>query len=204
MAEQALNAIYLLGEQPDVLAGALIKDFTVRRFNAASPDQVVEGIEGMTLDERNAETASMASPRSAVKSLDEPDASDAEEGSQAPASEGPSLKKSTSTRSLAGSDFVSSFELGQLIFVVGHVAIKQIVYLEIVERELKRRKEQQAAASASLRSASSSLRRALTASPPSLARRQSRGPVQGRQRPRPGLGQCRGRHRRQHGLHPRV
>jgi condensin complex subunit 1 len=34
----------------------------------------------------------------------------------------------------------SAFTLAQLIFVVGHVALKQIVYLEFVEREYKRRK----------------------------------------------------------------
>lgn len=34
----------------------------------------------------------------------------------------------------------SSFALAQLLFVVGHVALKQIVYLELVEREYKRRK----------------------------------------------------------------
>ncbi|UZJ56124.1 hypothetical protein CBS101457_005444 [Exobasidium rhododendri] len=34
----------------------------------------------------------------------------------------------------------SAFALAQLLFVVGHVALKQIVYLEMVEREFKRRK----------------------------------------------------------------
>lgn len=33
-----------------------------------------------------------------------------------------------------------AFALAQLLFVVGHVALKQIVYLEVVEREFKRRK----------------------------------------------------------------
>lgn len=46
---------------------------------------------------------------------------------------------------LLSSEISSSFELGQLVFVVGHVAMKHIVYLELVERELKRRKEEQAA-----------------------------------------------------------
>ena len=32
-------------------------------------------------------------------------------------------------------------ELSQLVFVVGHVAIKHLVYLELIERELKRRKD---------------------------------------------------------------
>ncbi|RIA97299.1 condensin complex subunit 1 [Glomus cerebriforme] len=33
------------------------------------------------------------------------------------------------------------FHLSQLVFIVGHVAVKQIVHLEIIENELKRRKE---------------------------------------------------------------
>lgn len=143
MAEQALNAIYLLGEQPDVLAGTLIKDFTVRTFDAAGPDQVAEGIEGLTLGEREAAIGDATPPG------DDPDDSMTEEAKPVGHGEGQGLKRSSSIRSFAGSDLVSSFELGQLIFVVGHVAIKQIVYLEIVERELKRRKEQQAAASTS-------------------------------------------------------
>lgn len=49
------------------------------------------------------------------------------------------------TTSFLTADFASSFELGQLVFVVGHVAIKHIVYLELVERELKRRKEEKTA-----------------------------------------------------------
>ncbi|WFD43939.1 condensin complex non-SMC subunit Cnd1 [Malassezia psittaci] len=34
----------------------------------------------------------------------------------------------------------SNYHLAQLLFIVGHVALKQIVYMELVERELKRRK----------------------------------------------------------------
>jgi condensin complex subunit 1 len=38
-------------------------------------------------------------------------------------------------------DVADCFELSQLLFVVGHVAIKQLVFLELVEREWKRQKE---------------------------------------------------------------
>ncbi|KAG5347628.1 hypothetical protein C0989_011695 [Termitomyces sp. Mn162] len=41
-----------------------------------------------------------------------------------------------------GSDMGDAFELSQLLFVVGHVAIKQIVFLELVEREWKRQKDE--------------------------------------------------------------
>lgn len=42
----------------------------------------------------------------------------------------------------SSSDTGDAFELSQLLFVVGHVAIKQIVYLELVEREWKRQKDE--------------------------------------------------------------
>ncbi|KAH9912294.1 non-SMC mitotic condensation complex subunit 1-domain-containing protein [Epithele typhae] len=41
-----------------------------------------------------------------------------------------------------GGDTADTFELSQLLFIVGHVAIKQIVFLELVEREWKRQKHE--------------------------------------------------------------
>jgi condensin complex subunit 1 len=37
----------------------------------------------------------------------------------------------------------SPYELSQLMFLAGHVAIKQIVHLELIEVELKRRKNEE-------------------------------------------------------------
>lgn len=42
-------------------------------------------------------------------------------------------------------DVGDAFELSQLLFIVGHVAIKQIVFLELVEREWKRQKDEKQA-----------------------------------------------------------
>lgn len=42
----------------------------------------------------------------------------------------------------ADNDATDVFLLSQLLFVVGHVAIKQIVFLELVEREWKRQKHE--------------------------------------------------------------
>ena len=39
-------------------------------------------------------------------------------------------------------DTGDTFELSQLLFVVGHVVVKHIVYLELVEREWKRQKQE--------------------------------------------------------------
>lgn len=53
---------------------------------------------------------------------------------------------STQPESQAGTshsgDVGDAFELSQMIFVVGHVAIKHVVYLELVERDWKRQKNE--------------------------------------------------------------
>lgn len=52
---------------------------------------------------------------------------------------------STAGGSSEEKDLGDAFELSQMVFVVGHVAIKQIVFLELVEREWKRQKDEKAA-----------------------------------------------------------
>lgn len=74
VAEQAIDAIYLLGEQPDALCTELLRHMTLAAF--ASTDQRTNDV----------------------------------------------------------------YQMAQLVFVVGHVALKQMVHLELVEREFKRRK----------------------------------------------------------------
>jgi condensin complex subunit 1 len=48
-----------------------------------------------------------------------------------------------SASSSSSGPVADSFELSQLLFVVGHVAIKHLVFLELVEREMKRQKDHQ-------------------------------------------------------------
>lgn len=79
LAEHAIQAIYLLGDQPDALCTDILRELTLDVF------------------ERSGGGSSSSS-------------------------------SSSETR------------LAQLVFAVGHVALKQIVYLELVEREFKRRK----------------------------------------------------------------
>lgn len=54
------------------------------------------------------------------------------------------MTRSESQQSVKAEDGATAFHLAQLVFVVGHVAIKHIVYLELVEREFKRRKDETA------------------------------------------------------------
>jgi condensin complex subunit 1 len=100
MAEQAINTIYLLGEQPDTLCTVIIRDLHQLTFET-SPTESEQPVESQ------------------------------------PDEEGVSRR---SNRSSLG----SPFKLAKLVFVIGHVAIKHIVYLELVEREFKRRKDEAA------------------------------------------------------------
>ncbi|TIB99587.1 hypothetical protein E3Q18_01468 [Wallemia mellicola] len=86
MAEQAINAIYVLGEQPDILCNVMIKHMAQKAFTAET--------------------------------------------------QGDAMQTDEESDKVIGNAFL----LSQLVFTVGHVAIRHIVYLELVERELKRRK----------------------------------------------------------------
>jgi len=123
MAEQAINTIYLLGEQPDQLCGQIIKNLTTKVFATSSADGA-EAVVDEDADEPRA-------PSTPIRTLD---------------MSAPTPFKMTRSESLDSvrEDSMGSFPLAQLVFVVGHVAIKHIVYLELVEREFKRRKDEKA------------------------------------------------------------
>jgi condensin complex subunit 1 len=110
MAEQAINTIYLLGEQPDALCGDIIKSLTRAVFSGDN-------------------TTPAKAPRA--------DSFVAGSAPSTPARD----RSAASEEPTPGSDVAQAFHLSQLVFLVGHVAFKHIVYLELVEREIKRRKE---------------------------------------------------------------
>ena len=122
MAEQAVNTIYLLGEQPDLLCGSIIKKLTTKVFNRNKLSKTVEEI--------------VNNDGAVEKTIDDVDPISPSKTSRS--------RASSSASASAKHDHAGPFELAQLVFVVGHVAIKHIVYLELVEREFKRRKDENA------------------------------------------------------------
>lgn len=128
MAEQALNTIYLLGQQPDALCGEIIKTLTIKVFGKplAPPKSAAD-----TESEKDSEVASASGAGTMSRSGSQTSLPDT---SQVPMQVDSELKP----------DDVGAFALAQLLFVVGHVALKHIVYLELVEREFKRRKDEKA------------------------------------------------------------
>ncbi|TYJ51842.1 hypothetical protein B9479_007560 [Cryptococcus floricola] len=139
MAEQAINTIYLLGEQPDGLCGQIVKNLTRRVYEGQKKEAAVaaeKGAEPVT-EEQGQGQEGVEGEEAA------PDEEAAVEASEAPeAPETPATPVVDAQEDTPGS--TSSFRLAQLVFSVGHVAIKHIVYLELVEREFKRRKDEKA------------------------------------------------------------
>lgn len=128
LAEQVINTVYALGEHPDIFGDDLIKKLSIRAFTKRQK----------SVPEADDKDANLEKDPDAMNE-DETEEPSQTEPSQ---TENNSTQKSSSTDD---KDLGDAFELSQLLFVVGHVAIKHIVYLELVERELKRQKDEKRA-----------------------------------------------------------
>ncbi|KAA1138700.1 Condensin complex subunit [Puccinia graminis f. sp. tritici] len=122
MAEQALNTIYGLGDQPDLLCTEILQTMALKCFEGV-PEEPNQS-DAMEVDPQ-------IIPESQVESQEQPTET------QRPTSpvRNSALSSSQGPRLLA-----DSFALSQVIFLAGHVAVKHLVHLELVEREFKRRK----------------------------------------------------------------
>ena len=126
-AEQAINTIYALGDHPDALCNEMIKNLTrcafARRLSRPAPNVPV-GEEG----HQDAMAEDREPPSSASVAW------------QAPSSQGITSTQGGSSAS-GEKDIGDVFHLSQLLFVAGHIAIKHIVFPELVEQEWKRLKD---------------------------------------------------------------
>ncbi|RAL62034.1 hypothetical protein DID88_002522 [Monilinia fructigena] len=123
VAEQAISAIYALSKHPDNLCSEILRRKTKHVFKrrAVPPPPPQSKLDG------DNDTDMMD-----VDMMDV----DTEQPEQA--EEAPQVEKETSAP--PESKQKGSVALSQLLFVVGHVAIKQIVHLELCEMDFKRRK----------------------------------------------------------------
>ncbi|KAF4564796.1 Condensin complex subunit [Pleurotus pulmonarius] len=129
LAEQIINTIYALSEHPDKLCSDIIKNFTRSAF-ARQQQGAVPKDDSMDTDNKEKDADAMDE--------DHPTQESAQETEDEP------LNESQETQ--GSKDTGDAFELAKLLFVVGHVAMKEIVYLELVEREWKRQKDEKIAA----------------------------------------------------------
>jgi condensin complex subunit 1 len=123
MAEQAISAIYVLSDHPDVLCSEVLRQKTRSVFartqhrtslsRSPSPQREPQDMEVDSVEHENESGTDLQSqPKVNADTVSE----------QSPSKQSPAVL------------------LSHLLFVVGHVAIKQIVHLELCELDFKRRK----------------------------------------------------------------
>lgn len=153
VAEQAINAIYSIARHPDVLCSEMIRRKTKRVFSPQTSRP--------SSRDENQTQANVAGDDGAETTVLGPSEHDPAAAS--------SPKKQKKDNAIA---------LSQLLFIVGHVAIKQIVHLELCELDFKRRKQEKeksaaaAKADKSTASLSSSRRKSNTKDKPSEPRKE--------------------------------
>lgn len=113
VTEQAINTIYLLGEHPDVLCAEIIRNKTIKVFG----------------ERERSRTPASSTNDEPISTTSEPMDIDYDLSASQQALPYPQSPI-----------FQSSTELSQLVFLVGHVALKQIVHLEILEAAWKKKK----------------------------------------------------------------
>lgn len=111
MAEQAINSIYCLGEHPEVLCAEIIRSKTIEVFG------IGEVLDDTPILESEGDTA---------------------------ADDAMQVEYDVSVAHVALSPqsavYTDSVKLSQLCSILGHVAVKHIVHLEIIEAAWKRKK----------------------------------------------------------------
>lgn len=160
VAEQAINAIYAISKHPDVLCSEIIRHKAKAVFAAQRPRSNSNERPGS----RDSQQSGAQSVHSAKKedTPAETQANPAEEGGgdaadpAAPTS--PPKPSQSSPAQKAKRD--NAIALSQLLFIVGHVAIKQIVHLELCELDFKRRKQEKEKVVAAEKAAEAESRRA--------------------------------------------
>ncbi|SPO05520.1 probable YCS4 - subunit of condensin protein complex [Cephalotrichum gorgonifer] len=121
VAEQAINAIYALAKHPDILCSAILRRRTKQVFAAGSRPGSRDS-RPVSRDETQMQTQTQIQTQGVTQTVDA-------DGNQTAVLGQPKNRDAATG-------------LSQLLFIVGHVAIKQIVHLELCEQDFKRRKQE--------------------------------------------------------------
>lgn len=119
VAEQAIGAIYVLSKHPDVLCSQILRRKT--KYVFASQQRPTSSGSAASQDQQL--------PTPASEDIEMEDAPVESTPAETSTVEAPQPRKTQN----------SALALSQLLFIVGHVAIKQLVHMELCEQELKRR-----------------------------------------------------------------
>lgn len=129
VAEQAIDAIYALSKHPDILCTEIIRRKAKRVFGQA---------------QQRPSTSSSSQSQAADNSLTDATVNQTQMATQS---------QTTQSQQQQASSKQDVASLAQLLFIVGHVAIKQIVHLELCELDFKRRKAEKEKAAAAAKEA---------------------------------------------------
>lgn len=161
VAEQAINAIYAISKHPDVLCSEIIRHKTKSVFTPQRPRS--------SSDERpNSRDSQQSSDTVLVVKDDQPqpegeegqaDAEGGETTAGTPATPQKSTPQKASPQKPQQKKRDNAIALSQLLFIAGHVAIKQIVHLELCELDFKRRKQEKEKVAAAEKAAEAESRR---------------------------------------------
>lgn len=157
VAEQAINAIYAISKHPDVLCSEIIRHKTKAVFSPQRPRS--------NSDDRPATRDSQQSGQEAKDGEAPPlpetqEAQDGGDGGETTAAATPATPPKSSPKKPQKAKRDNAISLSQLLFIVGHVAIKQIVHLELCELDFKRRKQEKEKVAAAEKAAEAESRRA--------------------------------------------
>lgn len=160
VAEQAINAIYAISKHPDALCSEIIRHKAKAVFAAQRARSNSDERPGSRDSQQSVQ--SVHSAKSEHTPAETQDAQPGEEGGDAADPKAPSTSPKASqpfpTQKKPKRD--NAIALSQLLFIVGHVAIKQIVHLELCELDFKRRKQEKEKVVAAEKAAEAESRRA--------------------------------------------
>ncbi|ROW02544.1 hypothetical protein VMCG_06008 [Cytospora schulzeri] len=152
VAEQAINAIYSISKHPDVLCSEIIRHqtkavFGGRRGRSNSDERPSSRDSQQDAQNMQSPKAEGSSPEPQEGGIDATIMPPTQQVPHPTQSEKPKVKRD------------NAIALSQLLFIVGHVAIKQIVHLELCELDFKRRKQEKEKAVAAEKAAQAESRR---------------------------------------------
>ncbi|KAL2276515.1 hypothetical protein FJTKL_00829 [Diaporthe vaccinii] len=152
VAEQAINAIYAISKHPDVLCTEIIRHKTKAVFT------------GRARSNSNDRPASRDSQKSSQSrhsaKVETEEREDGAEPTVMPPTQQPAAQQpATQAEEASKPKRDNAIALSELLFIVGHVAIKQIVHLELCELDFKRRKQEKEKAVAAEKAAEAESRR---------------------------------------------
>lgn len=145
VAEQAINAIYAISKHPDVLCSEILRHKAKAVFAAQRPrsnsDEQRPGSRDSQQSVHSAKSEHTPAETQGVPPTGEEGGGDAAADPAAP-STSPKASQSSPQKPPQKPKRDNAIALSQLLFIVGHVAIKQIVHLELCELDFKRRKQE--------------------------------------------------------------